>query len=119
MSTLPVLPGLPPLTLRGLADDIYGDNPPCVSQSEVFFGPDSDDGEPEADRAARVTKAREICASCPARLACLAYALRTRPEFGVWAGHDAEAGELALLSAAARNPVRRPPAPTAVRKAAA
>jgi hypothetical protein len=30
--------------------------------------------------------AREVCASCPARLSCQAFALLTRPQSGVWAG---------------------------------
>jgi Transcription factor WhiB len=111
----PLPAGMPPLTLRGLRDVIYGEAPACVASPEVFFGPDGDDGEPTADRAARVAVAREICASCPVRLACLAYALRTGATSGVWAGHDADAGELAYLTAAARQPVETVP----VRPAAA
>jgi hypothetical protein len=91
---------LPP-TLRGLRDVIYASPRECEDQPDLFFGPDCDDLEPEADHAARVAVAREICAACPVRLACLAYALRTGPEFGVWAGLDADAGELAYLADAA------------------
>jgi hypothetical protein len=94
----PLPAGLPPLTLRGLRDLIYGENPACAVSPDVFFSPDCDEDEPPAEHAARVAVAREICASCPARLACLAYALRTRPACGVWAGHDADAGELAYLA---------------------
>lgn len=101
-------PGLPPLSMRGLRDLIYSDNPACADDPAVFFGPDADEDEPAAERAERVAVAREICASCPVRLACLAYALRTRPAFGVWAGHDAEAGELSYLEAAARHPFKTP-----------
>ena len=39
---------------------------------------------------ARIAVAREVCASCPVRLACLAYTLRTRPAAGVWAGFTPE-----------------------------
>ena len=106
----PLPPGLPPLTLRGLRDLIcYGD-PACTRQPELFFGPDTDGEEPEAERAAREALAREVCASCPVRLACLAYALRIRPAAGIWAGCTPE--ELALLAAAARRPDRRGTAPT-------
>ncbi len=41
---------------------------------------------------------------CPVRLACLAYALRTRPAAGVWAGFTAE--EITALAAAANRPAR-------------
>lgn len=88
---------LPP-TLRGLRDVIYAAPRACEDRPELFFGPDGDDLEPDADHAARVTAAREVCAGCPVRLACLAYAVRTAPEFGVWAGLDAEAGEIACLA---------------------
>jgi hypothetical protein len=84
---------LPP-SLRAMSDAIYSADPACLASPEVFFGPDSDVAEPAAERSERVASAREICASCPARSLCLAYALRTRPKFGVWAGHDAEAGDL-------------------------
>ena len=112
MSARPLPPGLPPLTLRGLVDVLYRDNPACVARPEVFFGPDSFEDEPAAERAARVAVAREVCASCPVRLACLAYALKTCPENGVWAGHDADAGELAYLARAAGRPGNPPPAAT-------
>jgi len=111
MTTRPLPSGLPPLTLRGLADVIYGENRPCAVQPDLFFGPDVTEDEPPGEHAARVAVAREVCASCPVRLACLGFALRTRPEAGVWAGLDADAGELAYLTAAAtRRPVKQLPA---------
>jgi len=111
-------PGLPPLTLKGLADTIYGDNPACVSDPGAFFSPDITQDEAPADHAARVAVARNICASCPVRLACLAFTLRTRPEAGVWAGLDADAGEVAYLTAAAtRRPLKQ--RPVTVRQVAA
>lgn len=108
MTARPLPAGLPPLTLRGLAEVIYGENPACVARPEMFFSPDSSEDEPAAGHAARVAVAREICASCPVRLACLGFALRTRPEAGVWAGLDADAGELAYLARMAAEAVRRP-----------
>lgn len=115
--TLPA--GLPPLSIRELTNVINRDHPACTKRPELFFGPDSFEDEPAAEHAERVTVARKICASCPVRLACLAYALKTRPETGVWAGHDAEAGELDYLARAAartgkpeaeRRPARKPAA---------
>jgi WhiB family transcriptional regulator, redox-sensing transcriptional regulator len=39
------------------------------------------------DPSARVERrAKSICAQCPVRLECLAYALGLRAEFGVWGG---------------------------------
>jgi len=93
----PAPASLPPLTLRGLRDLIYSAPRACGEQPDLFFGPDGDD-ETDAQHAARVASARAMCADCPARLACLAYALRTRQEFGVWAGLDADAGELRYLN---------------------
>jgi hypothetical protein len=95
--------GLPPLTLRGLRGLLYSAPRACGEQPELFFGPDAETPEEHAER---VTSARALCADCPVRLACLARALRTKEEFGVWAGLDADAGELGYLAAAAR-PVRR------------
>jgi WhiB family redox-sensing transcriptional regulator len=43
---------------------------------EIFFDPTA--------RAER--RAKSICAQCPVRLDCLAYALSVRAEFGVWGG---------------------------------
>ena len=51
---------------------------------------------------------------CPVRVACLAYALRTRPAAGVWAGFTPD--EIAALVAAANRPAR-PRRGTALRPA--
>jgi hypothetical protein len=99
--TLPA--GLPPLTLRGLRDLVYSAPRACGEEPGLFFGSDAETPE---EHAARVASARELCADCPVRLACLARALRAKEEFGVWAGLDADAGELGYLATVAR-PVRR------------
>jgi len=99
---------LPPLTIRGLASQIHRANPACTGRPELFFGPDSFEDEPPAEHAARVEAAQKLCAACPVRLACLAYALKTRPETGVWGGHDADAGELDYLTRAAGRPGEAP-----------
>lgn len=101
MTARPLPAGLPPLTIRELASLIHRARPACAGQPELFFGPDIFEDEPAAEHAARVDAARKVCASCPVRLACLAYALKTRPDNGVWGGHDADAGELAYLARAA------------------
>jgi WhiB family redox-sensing transcriptional regulator len=104
--TKPLVGTLPTLSLRGLRDVVMAADPGCLCDPELFTGPadiEADDEAPE-DRAARVAVAREVCASCPARLACLAYALRTRPAAGVWAGFTAD--EITALAAAANRPAR-------------
>ena len=109
---------LPTLSLRGLRDAVLAGEPGCVCDPEFFTGPADiePEDEPAQDRAARIAVAREVCASCPVRLACLAYTLRTRPAAGVWAGFTPD--EIAALVAAASCPVR-PRRHTAQRPASA
>jgi len=97
---------LPTLSLRCLRDMVVAGEPGCMCDPELFTGPADiePEEEPADDRAARITVAREVCASCPVRLACLAYTLRTRPAAGVWAGFTPE--EIAALVAAANRPAR-------------
>ncbi len=52
---------------------------------ELFF-PVSGSG-PSLDQ---VTQAKVICADCPVRRQCLAFALDTRQEYGVWGGMSEE-----------------------------
>jgi WhiB family redox-sensing transcriptional regulator len=99
MGARPLPAGLPPLTLRGLRGLLYSAPRACGEEPGLFFGADA---ETPAEHAARVASARELCADCPVRLACLARALRNGEESGVWAGLDADAGELAYLAATAR-----------------
>ena len=106
-STVPARP-LPPLAIRELASLIHRAHPACAGQPELFFGPDVFSEEPAAEHAARTDAARKVCASCPVRLACLAYALKTRQGSGVWGGLDADAGELAYLARAAGQPAEVP-----------
>jgi hypothetical protein len=90
-----------PLTPRALKDSVLVDDPGCVCNPELFTGPAGvePEDEPAQERAARIDVAREVCGSCPVRLACLAYALRTRPDAGVWAGWTHE--EIRFLALAA------------------
>ena len=101
-------PGLPPLTIRELTSVIHRARPVCTNQPELFFPTDTSEDEPPDEHAARVAAARKICAPCPVRLACLAHALKTRPETGVWGGLDADAGELTYLIRAAARPGETP-----------
>lgn len=118
MSTPRLAAGLPPLTLQGLRDAVLGGDPGCVCDPELFTGPAGieEEDEPAEEKAARIDAARDVCAGCPVRLACLAYALRTRPAAGIWAGYTAD--ELAWLGAAARRPARQTPARAVLREVA-
>jgi hypothetical protein len=67
----------------------HGD-PPCAELDELFELA-GDDSRIDSDRRQRAVKAAErgaksICAACPALLACRAYAIATRQEWGVWGG---------------------------------
>lgn len=100
------------LSLRRLRDEVLCGDPACLCDPELFIGPAGieENAEPEDERAARVAVAREMCAGCPVRLPCLAYALRTRPAAGVWAEFTAD--EISALATAAGRPARpgqRPP----------
>ena len=99
---------LPTLSLRRLRDAVLAGDPGCVCDPELFTGPAGieEQDEPLEDRAARIAVAREICAACPVRLPCLAYALRLRPSAGVWAGFTPD--QIRDLTAAAARPARRP-----------
>ena len=66
----------------------------CRFDPDLHTGPDVDESPDE--RAARERVAAEVCRSCPVRGACFEVAMRTRPEFGVWAGFTA--AELAALA---------------------
>jgi hypothetical protein len=116
--TDPQASALPTLSLRGLRDMVLAGDPGCLCDPELFTGPADiqPEDEPADDRAARIAVAREVCASCPVRLACLAYTLRTRPAAGVWAGFTPD--EIGALVAAANRPAQ-PRRTTALRPAVA
>jgi WhiB family redox-sensing transcriptional regulator len=97
-------------------DAVLAGDPGCVCDPELFTGPAGvePEDEPTLDRAARIDAARQVCAACPVRRPCLAYALRTRPAAGVWAGFTPE--EITGLIAAAARPAR-PRRGTALRPA--
>ena len=94
--------------LRALRDAVLSGDPGCAADPELFTGPSGiePEDEPEPERLARVDAARDVCAACPVQLPCLAWALRSLPSAGVWAGLLPE--EIAALAAAPRNIRRRP-----------
>lgn len=56
----------------------------CKSEDpDLFFAPDF---ERMADWEARIAKAKAVCARCPVRAACLAYALEHDIWSGIWGG---------------------------------
>ncbi|KAB8192581.1 hypothetical protein FH608_024070 [Nonomuraea phyllanthi] len=59
--------------------------PECTYDPELHTGPRAED-EPDAERAARESVAREVCATCPALELCRRYAVQVRPTSGIWAG---------------------------------
>jgi WhiB family redox-sensing transcriptional regulator len=50
----------------------------------LFFPPAREEGRDE--RLIRERQAKAICATCPVRVECLEYALRTREPYGIWGG---------------------------------
>lgn len=54
------------------------------ADSSLFFGPNR--FEPKAERLARESAAKAICARCPVIAPCRESALRTGELFGVWGG---------------------------------
>lgn len=65
--------------------------------TDVFFHPDR---ERDDARERREARAKQICASCPVRRACLDHAVTVREPYGVWGG--ATERERAELLAARR-----------------
>ncbi|WP_165959586.1 WhiB family transcriptional regulator [Nonomuraea longispora] len=73
--------------LYDLRDDVLNAGPACESDNaQLFTGPDAFEPEPDDEREAREAKAKAVCGACPARSACLVYALAVSPEAGIWAG---------------------------------
>jgi WhiB family redox-sensing transcriptional regulator len=64
-------------------------------QAVAFFPPSHPERKDE--RLSRESRAKSICAACPVRVECLAYALDIREVHGIWGGlTEAERFELLL-----------------------
>jgi WhiB family redox-sensing transcriptional regulator len=57
---------------------------PCMDDPDLFFAESPQD----------VECAKDLCRSCPARMACLAGALERREPWGVWGGELFLRGEI-------------------------
>jgi len=76
------LTGAPaPVTMTGVPS---GRMLPCTDDPDLFFAESPQD----------VECAKDLCRSCPARLACLAGALERREPWGVWGGELFLRGEI-------------------------
>lgn len=51
----------------------------CRAHDSALFFPVSEEGE-------QVRAAKAVCAGCPVREECLAYAIETRQPYGIWGG---------------------------------
>jgi len=70
------------------AEAACADLPPA--ELENFFGGPEFEGYGSAKgvRQRVMDRAKQVCAGCPVRDECLAYALDNRIEYGVWGGMD-------------------------------
>jgi WhiB family redox-sensing transcriptional regulator len=70
-----------PVTMAGVPS---GRLLPCMDDPDLFFAESPQD----------VECAKDLCRSCPARMACLAGALERREPWGVWGGELFLRGEI-------------------------
>ena len=89
------------------------------ADEDIFFTPDLDELGGNRRAATRLAAAREqqalgVCDRCPVQAECLAYAVTTRQQHGVWGGKTQQ--ELRRLVANMARPKRRPPVDVGVRR---
>jgi WhiB family transcriptional regulator, redox-sensing transcriptional regulator len=82
------------------------------ADEDVFFAPDLEELGWDRGLATRVAATREqqalaVCDRCPVQVECLAYAVTTRQQYGVWGGKTQQ--ELRRLVASTDRLKRRPP----------
>jgi WhiB family redox-sensing transcriptional regulator len=77
----------------------------CKSSDPELFFPVSATGK----SLEQVTAAKAVCAVCPVRQECLAFALQTGQGHGIWGGRTAEERQQRLLAPGkgAKQPARR------------
>ena len=56
----------------------------CRSYDPEFFFPIGKTGRAIAE----IQRAKAVCAACPVRAECLAFALETHQDYGIWGGCD-------------------------------
>ncbi len=89
------------------------------ADEDIFFAPDLDElggnrGAATRGAATREWQALAVCDRCPVQVECLAYAVTTRQQHGVWGGKTQQ--ELRRLVANTDRPRRRPPVDVGVRR---
>jgi WhiB family redox-sensing transcriptional regulator len=67
------------------AEELWQDKAACRGPHTSLFFPPAH-FERKDDKEARESQAKSICATCPVRKPCLAYALRIREPHGIWGG---------------------------------
>jgi WhiB family transcriptional regulator, redox-sensing transcriptional regulator len=71
--------------------------------SGLFFAPSH--FETKEEKEARERRAKTICSTCPVRVECLEYSLRTREPHGIWGGLN-EAERRMVIRSRDRAPLR-------------
>ena len=89
------------------------------ADEDIFFAPDLDELGGNRGTATRMAVTRErqalaVCDGCPVQAECLAYAIATGQQHGVWGGKTQQ--ELRRLVANTDRPKRRPPIDVGVRR---
>lgn len=56
---------------------------PCQSSPDIFF---PEDFPHKKVRDCAIQAAKALCADCPIRLQCFAYAIEAQEPYGIWAG---------------------------------
>jgi len=79
---------------RRIAGEDWRSAAACRFADPDLFFPVSDAGK----SLEQVTEARMICAGCPVRRECLAFALRTQQAYGIWGGTTEEERAIARRS---------------------
>lgn len=74
-----------PLTGAGYDRASWRESAACRNVDTELFFPI---GKKSGIAVAEIEQAKAICGRCPVRQPCLAYALATRQEFGIWGGCD-------------------------------